>query len=182
MFAAMAAPLEHYGIIGDTTTVALVSRTGSIDWLCMPRIDSDACFAQLLGTNQNGYWSVRPTARALRIEQRYREDTLVLETEFSCEGGKVRVIDFMTPGLGSLVHDLVRIVEGIEGQVAMRSDLMLRFGYGKHHPWIKLDRDGATLTSGPSSIFYLCPVPFTPDWDDSRLEADFTVRAGQRLA
>jgi GH15 family glucan-1,4-alpha-glucosidase len=177
----MAAPLEHYGLIGDNTTVALVSRSGSIDWLCMPRIDSAACFAQLLGTNEHGYWAIRPTAPVRRVEQRYRRDTLILETEFTCESGKVRVIDFMTPGYGSLSHDVIRIVEGIEGQVPMRSDLMARFSYGKLHPWIQLDKNGATLTSGPDALLYFCPVGLTPDWDDRRLESDFTVRAGQRL-
>src|SRR5262249_60360920 len=91
----MAAPLEHYGLIGDKTTVALVSRTGSIDWLCLPRIDSDACFAQLLGNNQHGYWSIRPSAPLRGIDQHYRRDTLVLETEASCEGGRVRLLDFI---------------------------------------------------------------------------------------
>jgi GH15 family glucan-1,4-alpha-glucosidase len=183
IFAIMAAPLEHYGLIGDTETIALVSRSGSIDWLCMPRIDSDACFAQLLGTNRHGYWAVRPTASVRRIDQHYRKDTLILETEFTCEGGKVRVIDFMpTPHQAGLPHDLIRIVEGIEGEVAMRSDLVVRFGYGKLRPWIRGDGNDATLTAGPDAILYHGPIPFTPDWEDGRLEADFTVRAGQRLA
>jgi GH15 family glucan-1,4-alpha-glucosidase len=178
----MPAHLEHYGLIGDTTTVALVSRTGSIDWLCLPRIDSDACFAQLLGSNQHGYWSIRPSAPVHRIDQHYRQDTLVLETEITCEGGRVRVIDFMTPGPSSLVHDLIRIVEGVEGEVPMRSDLCARFAYGKLAPWIQVEGNQATLTSGPDAIVFLSPIPFETDWDGARLESDFTVRAGQRLA
>jgi GH15 family glucan-1,4-alpha-glucosidase len=108
----MAAPLEHYGLIGDTNTIALVSRAGSLDWLCVPRIDSDACFAQLLGTNQHGYWSIRPSTKVVRIDQHYRPETLILETDVECEGGKVRVIDFMPPLGGGTVHDIIRIVEG----------------------------------------------------------------------
>src|SRR5262245_41693641 len=106
----MAAPLEHYGLIGDTTTVALVSRSGSIDWLCLPRIDSPACFAQLLGTNQHGYWSIRPATAALSVDQHYRPDTLILETDLSCDSGRVRVTDFMisiTPDHRE--HDVIRI-------------------------------------------------------------------------
>src|SRR5690348_12688607 len=155
----MAAPLEHYGLIGDATTVALVSRSGSLDWLCLPRIDSDACFAQLLGTNRHGYWSLRPAARVLRIDQHYRGETLILETDVVCEGGRVRVIDFMPPGSG--VHDVIRIVEGVEGKVPMHCDLKARFGYGKDFPWIKCDGNRATLTSGPHSLFFDSPVPLT---------------------
>src|SRR5215475_10230892 len=112
----MANMIEEYGLIGDATTVALVSRDGSIDWLCLPRIDSDACFAQLIGTNRNGYWSLRPAEPARRVERQYRQDTLILETELTCDSGRVRVIDFMVPGE---VDDIIRIVEGIEGEVPM---------------------------------------------------------------
>src|SRR6185436_12729229 len=91
----MSAPIEDYGLIGDTTTVALISRGGSLDWLCQPRIDSDACFAKLLGTSEHGYWSIRPTAQIASVQRRYRPDTLVLETEMACQHGRARVIDFM---------------------------------------------------------------------------------------
>src|SRR5262245_889048 len=94
----MSTPLEHYGLIGDSTTVALVSRTGSLDWLCLPRIDSDACFAKLLGSDDHGYWTIRPAAGVLDIKQRYRPETLVLETEVTTESGRARLIDFMPPG------------------------------------------------------------------------------------
>jgi GH15 family glucan-1,4-alpha-glucosidase len=174
----MAAPLEHYGLIGDATTVALVSRSGSIDWLCLPRIDSDACFAQLLGSNQHGYWSLRPATTALSVDFHYRKDTLILETEVTCETGRVRVIDFMAPGTD--VHDLIRIVEGLEGEVPMHCDLSVRFGYGKDIPWIQCDGSHATLTSGPSSLAFESPVPLQVDWDDARLETTFVVRAGER--
>jgi GH15 family glucan-1,4-alpha-glucosidase len=176
----MAAPLEHYGLIGDATTIALVSRTGTIDWLCLPRIDSDACFAQLLGNNEHGYWSIRPAASIRSIKQFYEPDTLVLVTEVTCETGRVQLIDFMPPGSR---HDLIRVVVGVEGEVPIHSDLSVRFGYGKLRPWIKVDSDhSARLTSGPDALAFDSPVPFEPDWDAGRLEADFTVRAGQRLA
>jgi GH15 family glucan-1,4-alpha-glucosidase len=178
----MAAPLEHYGLIGDTSTIALVSRSGSIDWLCLPRFDSDACFAQLLGTNQHGYWTMRPAAPVRRIEQRYRPDTLILETEFICETGRARVIDFMTPEHGPRVHDVVRIVEGIEGEVPIHCDLSVRFGYGAMKPWIQFEKNRARLTSGPDALLFSSQVDLVPDWENARLESNFTVRPGQRLA
>ena len=102
----MASPLEHYGLIGDLTTVALVSRTGSLDWLCLPRIDSDACFARLLGNDNHGYWTLRPATEMRELRQRYRPDTLILELEVTCDTGRARVIDFMPPGAAE--HDVIR--------------------------------------------------------------------------
>src|SRR5262249_24328195 len=168
----MAAPLEQYGIIGDATTIALVSRGGSIDWLCLPRIDSDACFAQLLGNNQHGYWLLRPSAKVHNIDQHYEKETLILETDATCEGGRVHVIDFMPPGSA---HDLIRIVVGLGGEVSMHCDLSVRFAYGKLRPWIQLDGNHATLTSGPDALAFDCQVPIEPDWDRGRLEANFTI-------
>jgi GH15 family glucan-1,4-alpha-glucosidase len=176
----MPAPIEDYGLIGDATTVALVSRQGSIDWLCLPRIDSDACFAKLLGNDQHGYWTVRPAAAIQSLERRYRPDTMVLETEISTSGGRARIIDFMPPGDSG--HDILRIVEGIEGEVPMHTDLNARFGYGAHIPWIKVDGNRATLTSGPNALLLVSPVPLQPDWDAARVEANFVVRAGERVA
>src|SRR5262252_3459956 len=112
----MASRIEDYGLIGNTYTCALVSRTGSIDWLCAPRIDSDACFTALLGYDQHGRWSVRPTVAIRENHQRYRDDTMILETEFVCDGGVVRIIDFM-PMSGRC--DMVRIIEGLEGEVPL---------------------------------------------------------------
>ncbi|RJS23314.1 glycoside hydrolase family 15 protein [Corallococcus sp. H22C18031201] len=175
----MSSPLEHYGLIGDLTTVALVSRSGSIDWMCLPRIDSGACFARLLGTNAHGYWSVRPAAEVRAVQQRYRPETLVLETEVTCDGGRARIIDFMPPGEGE--HDIIRIVEGLEGEVPIHTELRVRFAYGKLTPWIRCNGHRATLTSGPDALAYLSPVPLQPDWDAACLEADFVVRAGERL-
>jgi GH15 family glucan-1,4-alpha-glucosidase len=176
----MAAPLEHYGLIGDTRTVALVSRSGSIDWLCLPRIDSDACFAQLVGTNRHGYWSLRPAAPIRGIHQHYRPDTLVLETDLTCDSGRARVIDFMVPNAAE--HDIIRIVEGVEGEVPMHGDLSVRFGYGKLIPWIKVNGHRATLTSGPDALAFYSAVPIAPDYEGCRLEVNFVVRAGERQA
>jgi GH15 family glucan-1,4-alpha-glucosidase len=178
----MTAPLEHYGLIGDATTVALISRGGSLDWMCLPRIDSDACFAQLLGNSEHGYWSLRPTAQIRNVDHHYRPETLILETELTCDGGRVRIIDFMPPGAD--VHDVIRIVEGIEGEVPMYTDVSVRFGYGKLIPWVQAseNRAQATMTSGPDALIIYSPVPLDPDLAGARLEANFVVRAGQRLA
>jgi GH15 family glucan-1,4-alpha-glucosidase len=176
----MPASIEDYGLIGDTTTVALVSRNGSIDWLCLPRIDSDACFAKLLGNDQHGYWTMRPAAAVRSIERHYRHDTLVLESVITTDGGRARVIDFMPPGQAA-DHDIIRIVEGIEGKTPMHVDLNARFGYGAHIPWIKTNENQATLTSGPSALLFSSPVPIEPDWEAARLEANFVVGAGERF-
>jgi GH15 family glucan-1,4-alpha-glucosidase len=174
----MSAPIEDYGLIGDTTTVALISRGGSLDWLCLPRIDSDACFAKLLGTSEHGYWSIRPTAPIASVQRRYRPDTLVLETEMACHHGRVRVIDFMP--IEAAGHGIIRLVEGIEGEVPMHADLKPRFAYGRQVPWIRCDSTRATLTSGPDALAVSSPVPLEPDWDNARLEASFVIRAGER--
>jgi GH15 family glucan-1,4-alpha-glucosidase len=176
----MAAPLEHYGLIGDSTTVALISRAGSIDWLCLPRIDSDACFAKLVGTDDNGYWTMRPSTEILDVQQRYRPDTLVLETEFVCNTGRAHIIDFMPPH-GAAEHIIIRIVEGLEGVVPIHADLKVRFAYGRLTPWIRVHDSRATIVSGPEALEYQSPVGFTTDWDAARIESDFVIRKGQRL-
>src|SRR5215471_10961000 len=175
----MPASIEDYGLIGDATTVALVSRNGSIDWLCLPRIDSDACLAKLLGNDQHGYWTMGPTMAVRSIERHYRPNTLILESEIATDGGRARVIDFMPPG--ETQHDIVRIVEGIEGEVAMHVDLKVRFGYGKDIPWIKANGRRATLTSGPSALLFNSPAAIATDWEAARLEVSFAVRAGERV-
>jgi len=175
----MSSPLEHYGIIGDASTIALVSRSGSIDWLCLPRIDSDACFAQLLGNNQHGYWLLRPASKVHHVDQHYQPETVILETDITCDDGRVRLIDFMPPGTQ---HDIIRIVVGLEGEVQMHSDLSVRFAYGKLLPWIQGNGTHATLTSGPDALAFDSPVAFEADLQNGRLETNFTVRAGQRMA
>src|SRR3954451_13465081 len=132
--------IEDYALIGDCETAALVGRDGSIDWLCLPRFDSDSCFARLLGSEDNGYWRLAP-AQPYSVERRYRPGTLILETTFIAESGRVRVTDFMPPKSGN--SRIVRIVEGLEGRVEMRSELAARFDYGVTVPWVSRLDDGA---------------------------------------
>ena len=138
----MAARIEDYGLIGDLQTAALVSRHGCIDWLCFPRFDSGACFAALLGNEENGRWSLRPAGEITRARRRYRDDTLILETELSCDDGIVRLIDFMPPR--GEAPDVVRIVEGVEGTV--------RRAHAPEHPVrLRLDRPvGSSARAGPA--------------------------------
>ena len=127
--------LEDYGLISDLQTAALVGRNGSIDWLCLPRFDSDSCFAALLGDEWDGRWLLAPDCEVNHTERRYREGTLVHELEFHCDSGVVRVIDFMPPRGED--PDVVRIVEGVEGSVPIRMELVIRFGYGAIVPWVR---------------------------------------------
>jgi len=139
----MSAAIESYGLIGDCQTAALVGRDGSIDWLCWPRFDSDACFAALVGRPSNGRWLITPSDDAIEVSRRYRRETLVLETTFRTGTGKVTVIDFMQPRGRS--SDLIRLVRGDEGEVPMCMELVLRFGYGATMPWVSRLDDGARL-------------------------------------
>ena len=176
----MTVPIEDYAIIGDTETVALVSRAGSIDWLCLPRFDSGACFAALLGDPSNGHWSLTPAApRATR--RRYREGTLVLETEFECDGGTVRVTDAMPPRGLERGHnpDIVRVVEGISGRVAMRMKLIIRFDYGWVVPWVTYDGTDLQAVAGPERVTLTTPVPLRGEGFST--VAEFEVEAGDRV-
>ena len=140
--------IEDYGLIGDLQTAALVGRNGSIDWLCFPRFDSGACFAALLGNEDNGRWLLAPDCEIERVERRYREHSLVHELDFHTEHGSVRVIDFMPPRGDA--PDVVRIVEGLEGSVPMRMELVLRFDYGRIVPWVRrLEDDTRIAIAGP---------------------------------
>ncbi|HEX5936045.1 MAG TPA: trehalase-like domain-containing protein, partial [Pseudorhizobium sp.] len=136
----MAALIEDYAMIGDCETAALVSRMGSIDWLCLPRFDSPACFAALLGSAENGHWSITPRQPILDVRRSYVEDTLVLETEFTTATGTAAVFDFMPPRDGS--SNLVRIIEGRQGRVEFDIDLVMRFDYGRSVPWVSHDEAG----------------------------------------
>ena len=129
----MASSIADYALIGDLGTAALVSRTGSIDWLCWPRFDSDACFAALLGTSEHGRWLVAPRDAHARTSRNYRENTLILETRFETSDGAAVLVDFMPPRERD--SHLIRIVIGERGSVAFRSELILRFGYGAIIPW-----------------------------------------------
>jgi GH15 family glucan-1,4-alpha-glucosidase len=154
----MASRIEDYALLGDCETAALVARDGSIDWLCWPRFDSGACFAALLGTPENGRWRMAPLDPHATSTRQYRGDTLILETNFVSSDGEVTVIDFM-PLRGSM-SDLVRIVRGRRGRVAMRSELLLRFNYGSSLPWVtRMDGGAIRAIAGPDMVIVRSNVP-----------------------
>jgi GH15 family glucan-1,4-alpha-glucosidase len=169
--------IEDYALIGDLHTAALVGRDGSIDWLCVPRFDGEACFAALLGDERHGRWLISPAVPVKRSSRRYRERTLVLETEFETEEGIVRTIDFMPPGDGRL--DLVRVVEGVKGRVPMRMQLVIRFDYGITIPWVRSVGGGLRVIAGPNALFLTVPVEHRGE--DMMTVAEFTVSEGQRI-
>ena len=146
----MAAVIEDYALIGDCETAALVSRNGSIDWLCFPRFDSPACFAALLGSPEHGRWLIAPSAPITSIRRHYLGHTAVLETEFTTEDGVVAVIDFMPVRSG--LPDVVRIVVGRRGQVRMQMELTIRFDYGSIVPWVRRVDGGISAVGGPDSL------------------------------
>src|SRR5450759_5929324 len=147
--------IEDYAVVGNCETVALVGRDGSIDWLCSPRFDSAACFAALLGDPRHGRWLIAPIGAFARVERHYRGDTLILETFFESADGAVCVIDFMARREG--ISDLLRVVRGIRGTVAMLTELIVRFEYGSVVPWVSRQEDGRLeLTAGPDR-----PVSYT---------------------
>lgn len=173
----MASRIEDYGLIGDCQTAALVARDGSIDWLCLPHFDSPACFAALLGAPEHGRWQIAPPGACTGVSRRYRDGTLVLETEFETDAGAFALIDFMP--LRDDVPDLVRLVEGRRGRVAVRMELIIRFDYGSIVPWVRRTPDGLTATAGPDKLRLYTPVPLRGE--DFRTTADFHVTAGQRV-
>jgi GH15 family glucan-1,4-alpha-glucosidase len=173
----MSARIEDYGLIGDLQSAALVSRHGCIDWLCLPRFDSGAIFASLLGTSENGHWTLQPDAEFRSPGRRYRGDTLVLETELETETGAVRLIDFMPPR--ETKPDLVRIVEGLRGRVEMRMELVLRFDYGSIVPWVR-NLDGTLVAiAGPDAVSVHTPVEL--EGRNLRTYASFSVSEGERV-
>lgn len=173
----MAMLIENYALLGDTQTAALVGRDGSIDWLCFPRFDSGAVFAALLGTEQHGRWLIAPAGAVTSSTRRYQGDTLILETEFSTAEGSVRVIDFMPPR--GQAPDVVRIVEGLLGEVPMRMELRLRFDYGRIVPWVRQEDDALVAVAGPDSCWLRTPVPTRGE--DLTTVAEFVVRPGERI-
>src|ERR1700732_3896246 len=132
----MAGRIEDYAIVGDMQSVALISTDGSVDWLCLPRFDSEACFAALLGTDDHGQWRIAPDQGTVAATRRYTEDTLILETDWETPDGAVRVTDFMPPRDDDEPPVLVRIVTGMRGAVDMNATLRVRFGYGSIVPWV----------------------------------------------
>ncbi len=170
-------PIEDYAMIGNCRTAALVSKQGSIDWLCFPHFDSGACFAALLGTTENGLWWITPVEPVRAVRRRYREGTLILETEFDTASGSVTLIDCMT--LNDGVAQLVRVVAGTRGQVEMSMELVIRFDYGSVVPWVRKREDGVTAIAGPDMIALRTPVPLYGQ--NMRTVATFTVGQGERV-
>ena len=171
--------IEDYAAIGNCETLALVGRNGSIDWLGFPRFDSAACFAALLGDPEQGRWLIAPIADITRVSRCYRGDTLILETTFETETGSVRVIDFMSRREG--VSDLVRIVRGLHGTVAMCLELIVRFEYGSVVPWVSRQEDGRLeLTAGPERLVLETRIPL--HGADLRTVGEFVVVAGEEAA
>jgi GH15 family glucan-1,4-alpha-glucosidase len=170
--------IADYALIGDCETAALVGRDGSIDWLCLPRFDSDACFAALLGSPEHGRWLIAPRSERVRVTRRYRPNTLILETRFETPDGVARLIDFM-PLRGRAV-DLVRVVHGERGAVAMHTELIIRFGYGAVVPWVTRMEDGALRAiAGPDMLLLRTPVALRGK--DFTTVGEFTVTAGDTI-
>ena len=173
----MPSAIEDYALIGDCETAALVARDGSIDWLCWPRFDSDACFAALLGTREHGRWQIAPTGEA-KITRRYRGDSLILETRYETAEGAVTLIDFMPPRDDH--SNLVRLVIGEHGRVAMRSEWIVRFGYGARVPWVHRQEDGTLRAiAGPDQVVLRSSVEL--HGEGLTTASDFTVSAGERV-
>ncbi|MER7701078.1 MULTISPECIES: glycoside hydrolase family 15 protein [unclassified Streptomyces] len=179
----MAGRIEDYALIGDMQTAALVCRDGTADWLCLPRFDSHAVFAGLLGTEEHGFWRLGParaegTEPAFADRRRYRGDSLILESEWDTPRGTVRVTDFMPPRDGA--PQLIRIVEGVSGRVPMRSELRMRFSYGRVTPWVHKVDNRTVAVAGPDSVW----LDTEADTYGKNLTtySDFTVGPGDRVA
>jgi len=174
----MSSRIEDYALIGDCTTAALVGRNGSVDWLCWPRFDSDACFAALLGDAEHGRWRIAPRDRSTRVSRRYRGDTLILETRFECSDGAVTLIDFMP--VRRVDSNLVRLVVGERGRVAMCTELVLRFGYGAIVPWVtRIDDATLRAVAGPDMVVLRTPVRLTGQ--NMKTVGEFEVAAGETV-
>jgi GH15 family glucan-1,4-alpha-glucosidase len=170
--------IEDYALIGDCETAALVERRGSIDWLCLPRFDSPTCFAALLGGPEHGHWSIAPCDPSARTERRYRGGSMILETRFETAEGVVELIDFMRPRRN--FSDLVRLVRGVSGQVAMGTEIILRFDYAQVVPWVeRLPEGGISAIGGPDRIMLRTPAPLRGE--DRRTVGEFTVAAGETV-
>ncbi len=175
--AAKTLKIEDYGMIGDCETAALVGRDGSIDWLCLPRFDSGACFAKLLGTSENGYWRIAPVGEITATRRQYRGDTLVLETEFETAEGAVTLVDCMP--LRATHPEVTRIVVGRRGAASMRMELVIRFDYGSILPWVRQFDHAVRATAGPDTLVLRTPV--ATRGEGMMTIAEFTVRAGEEI-
>ncbi|HEY4133838.1 MAG TPA: glycoside hydrolase family 15 protein [Alphaproteobacteria bacterium] len=175
----MSLPIEGYGFIGNMVTSALVGADGSIDWLCLPHFDSGACFASLLGTPANGRWLVTPQGEVTATSRRYRGETMVLETRFETAEGAVTLIDFMPLDISTARSQVVRLVRGERGRVAMRTELSLRFDYGNIVPWVRRQAYGIRAVAGPDSVQLRTPVKLVGR--DFVTHGEFTVAAGETV-
>ncbi len=171
--------IEDYGLIGDCETAALVGRDGSIDWLCWPAFDSDACFAALLGTNKNGRWLIAPEGEIKNTSRRYWGQTLILETRFETSDGIVALIDFMPPR--GKASDVVRLVRGIKGRVKMRMQLVIRFGFGVDIPWVKRSEDRSALLAIAGQDMTVLRTPAETRGEDMTTVADFEVNEAETV-
>ena len=174
----LSTPIEDYAMIGDCLTAALVSKQGSIDWLCLPYFDSPACFAALLGTSENGHWSIAPAEPVRAVRRCYRDGTLILETQFETESGSATLIDCMISG--SETPELVRVVKGIRGQIPMKMELVIRFDYGSVVPWVRQTGHGISAIAGPDMLSFRTDVPL--QGKNMRTEAEFTVSEGRQVS
>ena len=171
------ARIEDYALLGDLETAALVGRNGSIDWLCLPRFDSPACFAALLHDESAGHWRLAPAGAGDATRRGYRDDTLIMDTEWDTKGGSVRVTDFMPPR--GEAPDVVRIVEGLSGRVAMRMRLVIRFDYGHVVPWVRRHDSGLIAVAGPDTLWLNTPVSL--HGRDMTTVAEFEVSKGEKV-
>ena len=170
--------IEDYAIIGDLGTAALVRNNGSIDWLCWPEFDSDACLAALLGKPENGRWRVAPKDENARVTRQYRDSTLILETRFETSEGAATLIDFMPPRGGN--SHLIRVVKGERGNVTFGSELIVRFGYGAVVPWVtRIDNETVRLVAGPDMLVLRTPVKM--HGKNFKTVGEFTVSAGEQV-
>jgi len=171
--------IEDYGLIGDCETAALVGRDGSIDWLCWPAFDSDACFAAILGTEQHGRWKIAPADDVTNISRRYWGDTLILETRFETGSGIIAIVDFMPPR--GKASDIVRLVRGISGRVKLRMELVIRFGFGTDIPWVKKNEDGSGLLAICGQDMTVLRTPVETRGENMTTVADFEVGEGETI-
>ncbi|MEW1644718.1 MULTISPECIES: glycoside hydrolase family 15 protein [unclassified Streptomyces] len=172
--------IEDYALIGDEQTAALIGMDGSVDWLCLPRFDSAACFARLLGDEDNGHWRIAPAGADRCTRRAYRPDTLVLDTEWETDEGTIRVTDLMPQR--HRAPDVVRIVEGLSGKVTVRSTMRLRFDYGAVVPWMRRSDGHRVAVAGPDSV-WLRSEPEVHTWgEDFGTHSEFTVEAGEKVA
>jgi GH15 family glucan-1,4-alpha-glucosidase len=173
----MPSRIEDYAMVGDLQTAAIVGIDGSVDWLCFPRLDSPACFAALLGDDTNGRWRLAPASGGRCKSRRYREDTLVFETEWETAEGAVRVVDCMPPR--GAAPDLVRVVEGIRGRVELRSELLIRFDYGRAAPWITIEGREVHAVAGPDALWLRASA--LHEERDGEILSQFTISEGERI-